>query len=156
VAIAVFGGALGAPRTWALPSCNPGGGGHGTAEDPCLIGTTNPPFTGTYDCGGHRISGLMVSSVLVNDTGLFGLVQSAEIKNVAFAGASLDDGANGRSRIGVFVGRTLQSTLSNGHVIGATITLFRDDAQVGALVGAMESSSISGSSASGTAAPVTG
>ena len=185
-ALAVLGGALGAPRAWAPPGCNPGGGGHGTADDPFLIsdagqlealagsncpfesfyfrqtadialsgpidliGTTALPFNGTYDGGGHRITGLVIPSVVVNDTGLFGAMQSAEIKDLTIAGASISDGASGKSNIGVLAGRMLGSIVSNVHAIDVTVVLSRDDARIGALVGTMDSSSISGASASGT------
>jgi hypothetical protein len=113
------------------------------------IGRNAGFFSGTYDGGGHRITGLSLPNVSESFTGLFGVVQQSEIRNLTIVGALLTDGVS-TSHIGVLAGRVESSIISNVHVVDATVALSRDEADVGALIGSSDTSSITGSSASGT------
>ena len=108
-------------------------------------------FSGSYDGGGHRITGLTFSAISVHESGLFGEVRDSDIRRLTIVGAAMGDGiANEYLHIGVLAGSVARSTVSDVHVIDATIALSLGDYDVGVLVGAMQWSTVTGSSSSGS------
>ena len=107
-------------------------------------------FSGNYDGGGHRITGLSMQGISSSETGLFGRVVESEIHNLTLVGPSLGDGPTGAGHIGALAGQVVSSQISDVHVIDAVVVLSRDDYDVGALIGSLDTSSVANVSASGT------
>ena len=80
------------------------------------IGGYGHSFRGTYDGGGHTISGLRISKLEINDdaqsVGLFGFVSGGMVSNVVLRDANIE----GDQNIGGIVGY-----LSGGSVTGCTL-----------------------------------
>ena len=129
-------------------------------------------FSGNYDGGGHRITGLSMPGISSSETGLFGRVVESEIHNLTLVGPSLGDGPTGAGHIGALAGQVVSSQISrldrigaghigalagqvvssqisDVHVIDAVVVLSRDDYDVGALIGSLDTSSVANVSASG-------
>ncbi|NCB43471.1 MAG: hypothetical protein EOM59_12760 [Clostridia bacterium] len=86
------------------------------------IGTSsgNHPFKGTYDGNGHTISGLNVPSGSA-ESGLFGLVVDANIKNLIIDAPTV----SGAGHIGALAGEVdsiSASAIQNVAVVGGTVT----------------------------------
>ena len=78
------------------------------------IGTTDTPFSGTFDGDGYTISGLSIYRTTAYN-GLFGDVLDATIKNVGIINANLDVSGGWN---GVLVGRVTASTIQNTYSTG--------------------------------------
>lgn len=97
------------------------------------IGIADNPFTGSYDGGGHTISGLYINAPSQNEVSLFGEIggtstQSVIIENLRIENANI----TGRGDVGALVGRAFQWNeiilcFSSGTVSGLS--------NVGGLVG---------------------
>ena len=101
-------------------------------------------FGGTYDGGGHTITGLFISKMDSNYVGLFGYTQGATIENLGLTSVNITGGTAVGGLGGEFYGNT---TVRNCHVSGnVTGTGF-----VGGLIGWTETGCIvTGCSSSAT------
>jgi len=92
------------------------------------IGSASSPFTGSFDGGGHTLSGLtLVGSS--NNQGLFGYIRG---KNAAIQNLGLEDvHVTSRRGVGGLVGWNNAGTVQNCHVAGSV----NGDMVVGGLVG---------------------
>ncbi len=96
------------------------------------IGNTTTRFTGTYDGGGHTISGLFIDRPAGDYQGLFGVTGwDAEIKNLGVIGVDITAGDWVGGLVGVNAyagtGGTVTNSYATGEVSGTS--------QVGGLVG---------------------
>jgi len=92
------------------------------------IGTNNRPFTGSFDGGGHTLSGLTIRAVQGDCQGMFGYIgEGAEIKNLGLEGGSVTGKDVVGGLVGTNYGGTVQSSYATGSVTG--------DYNVGGLVG---------------------
>lgn len=80
------------------------------------IGTSEIPFTGSYDGQGYSISGLTLTGETMGEgTGLFGTINGATIKNLAVTGAEV----NGMSYVGILVGHAIKGNISECYTTGS-------------------------------------
>ena len=87
------------------------------------------PFTGSYDGGGHRLTGLRVFLPGSDDVGAFGILEGAEVRDLVLE----DVIVQGRDRIGAVAGRlTAGSRIVDVTVRDATV---EGAADVGGLTG---------------------
>lgn len=105
----------------------------GTVDRAVITGT----FTGSFDGNGYKISGLNISSTTDN-TGLFGQVNAATIKNVTLQNATVSSGA-AIFQVGSLVGSTAGTTnITNCAAINTTVNAAAAD-NTGGLIGFMDS-----------------
>jgi len=79
------------------------------------IGYVGIKFTGTYDGQGHTISNLFIDRPLVSETGLFGEILNATIKNLGLVNVTV----KGARETGALVGKVVgYSTIQNCYVTG--------------------------------------
>ena len=99
-------------------------------------------FTGTYDGGGHSITGLLVTEPAgFGAVGLFGQVNGATIRNLTVSGSASSPPGH---PVGILVGEALNTSISAVHTSGtATGT-----SSTGGVVGNMNGTSITRSSSS--------
>jgi len=88
------------------------------AEQPnnwTAIGTNTAPFTGSFDGGGHSISGLSMKST-ANNQGLFGYIRgkNAVVENLGLEGGSV----SGSRYVGGVAGYNHEGTVQNCYVTG--------------------------------------
>ena len=121
-----------------------------TGETWAPIGSESVPFQGLYDGGGHRITGLTFGALTTSYTGFFGVVNGAEIHDLTIVNPSMGDGVRAFDSIGVLAGQAASSAITNVNVVGATITLSKDEGFVGGLIGWAVQTTIDNSSVSGT------
>ena len=80
------------------------------------IGTSENPFTGTFDGKGYTIKNLVINGEKNSNIGFFGVTTNGEIKNVTFENAKV----SGRMNVGVVAGTPYTSKYTNitvkGHV----------------------------------------
>ena len=119
------------------------------------IGTADDRFTGTFDGGGHSITGLHISRPDEDDVGLFGYVEEGVIKNIGLMEADVTGGNQTGALVGYNWGGTVESdpiqpysTYSTGSVTGSD--------KVGGLVGYNWGGIVSLSQSSAHVAHVTG
>jgi hypothetical protein len=125
----------GAPTGWKFAfslgaDVDLGANGPTSAAPFQMIGTTDQPFTGTFDGGGHIVSNVQVSLPNAADVGFFGNVLgvAAEVRNLNITGASI----SGQQNVGILAGSlvrgarilgcssqgTVQGTIRVGGVVG--------------------------------------
>ena len=78
------------------------------------IGTSDRPFTGTLDGGGHTIKGLTVGNGANDNKALFGFTKDATVTNIGFTSAVV----KGHNQAAIVVAQAKSSTLSNIYVSG--------------------------------------
>ena len=78
------------------------------------IGTSDRPFTGTLDGGGHTIIGLTVGNGANDNKAFFGFTKDATVKNIGFTSAVV----KGHNQAAIVVAQAKSSTLSNIYVSG--------------------------------------
>ncbi len=78
------------------------------------IGTSDRPFTGTLDGGGHTIIGLTVGNGANDNKAFFGFTKDATVKNIGFTSAVV----KGHNQAAIVVAQATSSTLSNIYVSG--------------------------------------
>lgn len=82
------------------------------------IGTSEQPFTGTFDGQGHTIIGLTVGNGANNDSNndkaFFGFTKNATVTNIAFTNAVV----KGHNQAAIVVAQATSSMLSNIYVSG--------------------------------------
>jgi len=98
------------------------------------VGTALDPFTGSFDGGGHRVTGLNIIQTGWNYVGLFGYVYSAKIANVQVSAR-----LNANAFVGVLVGFANASSIANVSVSGNIMS----GPYAGGLAGAFASGRIS-------------
>lgn len=108
--------------------------------DITLVGNWSPilgqgAFYGTYDGGGHTISGLSISAdPSYAGTGLFAVIDSGTVKNLTIASARIS--ATSSPHVGVLAGTVRGgATISNVHVTGTSTVSGGEYA--GGLIGAV-------------------
>lgn len=97
-------------------------------------------FTGNYDGDGHTILSLTCNHPLWANTGLFGIVDGSEIKDLTLSGCSIE----GSTYTGVLVGKVSNATISNVAVSGVVT----GNILTGGLLGDASGCTISGCSSS--------
>ncbi|SFH75132.1 The GLUG motif-containing protein [Halorubrum aquaticum] len=105
--------------------------GTGTFEP---IGTGRPPFTGSFDGGGHTIRGLRVDRPDSEDVGLFSTIEDALIERLRL----LDGHLVGDTAVGGLVGRSTGGTVSGCSITGTVDGSF----DLGGLVGVNDGGTI--------------
>lgn len=143
-------------------------GGAGWA--PIGGGTLGDPFTGSFDGGGHVISGLFIDRPDVDHAGLFGTIDNADIRNVGVvdvnvagdyavgalvayqAGGSITNSfvtgnVSGVDNVGGLVGISEEGLVTNSY---SRASVTSDSGATGGLVGTQMWGEISASYASGT------
>jgi hypothetical protein len=91
---------------------------------------TTTPFTGTYDGGGFRISGLMVDGGSDGQQGFFGVTRDATLTGIRIVDAEVKGGNTG---VGALVGRAFATTIEDSSVSGASTV--EGTGELGGLVG---------------------
>ena len=80
------------------------------------VGTSEKPYTGTFDGKGYTIKNLVIDGGSQSNIGFFGVTMNGEIKNVTFENAKV----SGRLNVGVVAGTPYTSKYTNitvkGHV----------------------------------------
>ena len=105
------------------------------------IGDNADRFSGSFDGNGHKISGLFINRPNTDYVGLFGYVESGEVKNVGLENISV----TGKDDVGGLIGQNIVATVSNSWSTGTVIGMNR----VGGLVGDSYSGTVSNSYATG-------
>ena len=100
------------------------------------IGNNSTKFTGEYDGGGYSISGLTINRPYTGYIGLFGVTQSATIRNLSLTNVNI----TGKDRTGSLVGMTYSTTIDNSSASGSVDR--QKTILVGGLVGYLYSGSI--------------
>lgn len=98
------------------------------------IGTEANPFKGSFDGGGHVISGVFIDSIS-NDLGLFGYIFSGSVADLGIAASYV----NGRNNVGALAGSVKDGTITNCY----NTSTVSGDLQVGGLVGYYYSGNVS-------------
>ncbi|GHU96611.1 hypothetical protein FACS1894156_7900 [Bacteroidia bacterium] len=102
------------------------------------IGNDTAHFTGSYNGGGHTISGLYIDRPNDNAIGLFGTIDGATIDSLILTNVNITGGNN----VGGLVGNSNNSDINDCYVLGAV----SGQNNVGGLVGSNNSgSNINGS-----------
>ena len=87
-------------------------------EDWTPIGNFSNLYTGTFDGGGHTISGLQISSIGSNNVGMFGCVgNGGTVQNVNLTNVSVSGGTGVGGMVGTN-GGTIQGCMVSGSVSG--------------------------------------
>lgn len=108
------------------------------------------PFTGSYDGGGHTLTGLRVFLPGSDEVGAFGVLAGAEVRDLVL----VDVVVEGRDRVGAIAGRIgPDSRVSDVAVRGARV---RGGVDVGGLVGVAHPSAAISGTFDGTVDAVTG
>ena len=95
------------------------------------VGTETDPFKGTFDGKGYTITGLNISTNENDYVGLIGILDGGTVKNVKFAGVSV----NGKDDVGTAVGRIINGgTVSGVQVLDGTVNGAK---RVGGVVGSI-------------------
>ena len=87
------------------------------------IGTQTAPFSGTFDGGGHTISGLYINSEDDGSYGLFGYVDGGAVRNVNVSGDVTCTATRGTGNVGGVVGYSsgsVESCSFDGSVTGGS------------------------------------
>ena len=79
------------------------------------IGNDGTQFTGTFDGGGHNISGLTINRSNKDFVGMFGSTKGVLLSNIGLVNASM----SGREYVGGLVGMTDSTTITNSYVTGS-------------------------------------
>ena len=134
------------------------------------IGNNASKFTGSFDGGGHAVTGLIIDRTGQHYGGLFGYTSGATIKDIGLVGGAVRGGNYVGGLVGYQVGGTITNayttgdvtgkqyvggligTLVNGSVINvyATGDVTGSSSVVGGLVGQQGSGSIDNAHATGT------
>ena len=94
------------------------------------VGDSSTPFKGTFDGGGHKITGLKITSG--SYIGLFGYVgEGAEIKNVNLVGANVFGG----KRVGALIGQIKGNATVSNCTVDSTSHVTGSDSNTGGLIG---------------------
>ena len=78
------------------------------------IGNTSNSFNGSFNGGGHKITGLTINRKDTDSQGLFGYIYGGTVKNLGVVNASV----TGNIYVGGVVGNVYQSTLENCYSTG--------------------------------------
>jgi hypothetical protein len=120
------------------------GGLHALANDIDAIGdfvslgNADTPFSGTFAGLGHTLSGYAINGTDQDDQGLFGVIDSAVIRNVRVNGAWVA----GRDNVGLLVGRALDSQVLSSRIEGGSESTVDGHLRVGGLVGSASATNI--------------
>lgn len=94
------------------------------------VGDSSAPFKGTFDGGGHKITGLKITSG--NCIGLFGYVgEGAVIQNVNLVGANV----SGVKRVGALIGQIKGNATVSNCTVDSTSHVTGSDSNTGGLIG---------------------
>lgn len=117
----------------------------GHADGWVPIGTPNAPFTSSFDGAGFEIADLVINRPTQDNIGLFGVVESASIKNLTLTDADV----SGRFDVGVLAGSVSGESLIQGVRVKQGQAI--GEGRVGGLVGRVaEQATVQLSFATGT------
>lgn len=109
------------------------------------VGTQSTPFRGTFDGGGHTVSGYKLGNVN-SDNGLFGCIDGGTVENIEISGVSISQQVNLSGKdwtLGVLAGTVKNATLSKITIkdvtIDVTVTAAKH-ALIGGVAGAVDCS----------------
>lgn len=116
-----------------------GSGGEGDIREWTPIGTEDSPFMGSFDCDGHKITGLVISGgIAADNVGLFGVTDALSdfpsvIKNFTLEIPQVY-GKNGKNT-GTVIGKATSNKVENVTIDSMKISSQGSDAVVGTIVG---------------------
>jgi len=91
------------------------------------LGNYVDPFSGDFDGNGYSVDGLSINRPSINDAGLFGRVNSGDIKNIGVTNIDIQGDNNAGGLVGFIKGANIMNSYSSGEVSG--------NMDVGGLVG---------------------
>jgi hypothetical protein len=91
------------------------------------IGKYGDPFSGSFDGQGYSVDGLYIHRPNIDEIGLFGHVNSADIKNIGVTNLDIQGDKNVGGLVGSTIGAIITNSFSSGEVSGDNV--------VGGLVG---------------------
>ena len=109
------------------------------------IGTQSNPFSGTFDGGGHTVSGYKLSNGST-DNGFFGCIDGGTVENIEISGVKISQQVNSSGKdwtLGVLAGTVKNATLSNITIKDVTIDVSVTAAKhalIGGVAGAVDCS----------------
>ena len=77
-------------------------------------------FCGTFDGGGHTVSGLTVSGGPFGHSGLFGMTRGGSVRDLLIDGAEVGGASNAGALVGESVGTGIENVSVNAYVYGQT------------------------------------
>ncbi|MFP4642279.1 MAG: GLUG motif-containing protein [Chloroflexota bacterium] len=83
--------------------------GYGDPEEPAFV-----PFEGVYDGNDYEIANLTINETELEHVGLFGLISTAELKNINVINANVQGG----KQTGLLIGTMVLGSVTNCHVEG--------------------------------------
>ncbi len=105
------------------------------------IGTSSSMFTGVFEGGGHKITGLTVNRRSTSYMGLFGCTRlNAVVQNVCLEGGMV----TGPNSVGGLVGYNINSMVMNCYTTGAVVGNYDVGGLVGHNMGTITNSYVSG------------
>ena len=107
------------------------------------IGTSDTPFTGTYDGNGYTISGLQITSTEDNQ-GLFGCASGATLQNITLENARISGGNNVGGICGYVHGVEKEDTNHDAMIYGCRVSgRVQGKDSVGGIIGAFINDNVS-------------
>ena len=110
------------------------------------IGSSDDPFTGSFDGAGNTITGLDINQTGVTNVGLFGAISRASISNLTLETPDVLGGG----RVGGLVGDASESDISDVTATDVTVVADSSEGRVGGLIGYMDNTQVTDVSVSGT------
>ena len=108
--------------TFTAPDFEAGGNFFNLGAGFIPIGSETRPFVGTYDGGGHLISGLYINRILADYQGLFGIIGAGGVvRNVGVTNGAV----TGKQFVGALAGRnsgTISASFATGTVAATNVT----------------------------------
>lgn len=109
------------------------------------IGNNGSPFTGSFNGGGHTLTGLRINRASTNYVGLFGYANGATISDVTLSGGSI----TGNDGVGALIGYMTDGSVSGASASATVSGMSTGETNTGGLIGTVDYGVVSGSSASG-------
>lgn len=104
------------------------------------LGDSDTPFTGTLAGLGNTLSNVSVDAPALDNQGLFGVLDSALIRNLQLS----DIAVTGQNQVGVLAGHAMNSQILSSRIWGGTGSAVTGENNVGGLIGQVDSSDLRG------------
>ncbi len=102
------------------------------------LGNTDTPFSGTFAGLGHTLSGYSIDGNGQDNQGLFGVIDSAVIRNLRVNGSSVSGG----DHVGLLVGRAIDSQILSSRIEGGEGSTVNGHLRVGGMIGSASGSDV--------------